>query len=408
MGETASKIEPSESANQADFTALDTALVRGGPESLLADLVGKLRAERRYHELFDALLLDARRRLGLEIVLTAPLDELPEPVRGQVEQAYLDACREVGALLLDAGELRSAWTFLRPLGDKSLVASGLAKFPVSEDNVEEVIEIALYEAVAPALGFGLVLEHFGTCNAISAFDAAISPRPRAERQEPAAMLVRRLHNELVEGLSTDIARREGTRISERSLPRLMEDREWLFLNNNYHIDTTHLASTIRFARCLDDPTALRLALELTEYGRRLSRQFQFAGDEPWADLYPSHALFFQALLGENVDQALAYFRERAEAAEENEPAAAETYVGLLARLGRPRDAVEAAATLLRTGYRATREAPTLLELSCLAGDYRHALAAARERNDPVSYATALLARAAEGAGGNRPKAATEP
>ena len=88
----------------------------------------------------------------------------------------------------------------------------------------------------------------------------------------------------------------------------MADREWLFQDNAYHIDTTHLASTVRIARVLADPADLRLALDLTEYGRRLSQQFQYQGDEPFVETYPSHALYFQALLGENVEEALAYFQ----------------------------------------------------------------------------------------------------
>ena len=80
------------------------------------------------------------------------------------------------------------------------------------------------------------------------------------------------------------------------MPALLEDREWLFLNNNYHLDTTHLAATVRFARALDAAEPLRLALELTEYGRRLSAQFQYPGDPPFTNVYPSHAIFFRALL----------------------------------------------------------------------------------------------------------------
>ena len=84
-------------------------------------------------------------------------------------------------------------------------------------------------------------------------------------------------------------------------------------------------------------------------------------------------LFFSALLQEDpaeVDAALAFFREHHERAEDEGSTAAETYVGLLARVGHSAAAVEAAATLLASGRRATRKAPTLLELSRQAGDYR--------------------------------------
>ena len=91
------------------FETLETSLATGG-EALLERLISQLREERRYHELFDARLLESRQRLGLPIVLTGPLDDMPEPVRASVEAAYLDACREVGSLLLASGDLRSAWT----------------------------------------------------------------------------------------------------------------------------------------------------------------------------------------------------------------------------------------------------------------------------------------------------------
>ena len=37
---------------------------------------------------------------------------------------------------------------------------------------------------------------------------------------------------------------------------------------------------------------MELAWDLTEYGRRLGRQFQFAGEEPFVDAYPASGLFF--------------------------------------------------------------------------------------------------------------------
>ena len=64
-------------------------------EAVLDHLAEELRAEKKYHELFDALLMRARRRLGLPVVMSQSLDELPEPLRAQVEEAYLDSCRQV-------------------------------------------------------------------------------------------------------------------------------------------------------------------------------------------------------------------------------------------------------------------------------------------------------------------------
>ena len=95
------------------FDDLQQALTRGGPAELLAKLSERLREEKRYHELFDLLLLEARQRLGLPIVLTAPLDDLPEPLASRLEEVYLAACRSVGKLLLDDGQFRAAWRYLR-------------------------------------------------------------------------------------------------------------------------------------------------------------------------------------------------------------------------------------------------------------------------------------------------------
>ena len=45
--------------------------------------------------------------------LTTPLEDLDEPLRGEVESAYLAACREAGWLLWNEGEFRQAWMYLR-------------------------------------------------------------------------------------------------------------------------------------------------------------------------------------------------------------------------------------------------------------------------------------------------------
>ncbi len=141
---------------------------------------------------------------------------------------------------------------------------------------------------------------------------------------------------------------------------------------------------------------MELAYDLTEYGRRLSSQFQFQGDPPFADVYPSHGLFFASQLGRQVDEALAYFRAAAEAADPQEQgtAAAEVYVALLARLGRYDEAIEAALALVPPGSRASGFAPSVFELARRAGHYDRLVEACRQRGDLAGYAAALIERAA--------------
>jgi hypothetical protein len=376
------------------FDELQQRLAEGGEQAVFDRLSAELKEQKKLHELFDVLLMRARHGLGLPVTLSTPIDDLEEPVRTQLEDAYLAGCREVGSLLLDEGRLREAWMYLRPVGDKKLVAAALAKIEPGDDNLQDLIEIGLHEGVAPALGYGLVLKHYGTCNAITTFEGAVLARPKADQQLCAALLLKHLHAELTANVRADIARQAGSEPKETSLHDLVVERDWLFAENNYHTDTTHLAATVRFARVLEDPALVALAYDLTEYGRRLSSQFQFAGEEPFAEVYPAHGLFFAAQLGRQVDEALAYFRKRAEEVDiyEQGAGAAEVYVALLARLKRYDEAIAASIQFLPPGTRTSGFAPNLLELSRLAGNYGPLMEVCRERGDLVSFAAGLLAK----------------
>ncbi|HUY36162.1 MAG TPA: hypothetical protein VMV69_25715 [Pirellulales bacterium] len=376
------------------FDDIQTTLAREGATAATAMLAQQLRQNEQFHELFDLRLLEARLRLGLPAILTKSLDDLDDPLRTKMEDEYLAACREVGQLLLNDGRVREAWMYLRPVGDKAGMAAALAKVPVNDENREQIIEVALHEGAYPKLGFELVLANYGVCNAISMFDAQMHGRPRPERQEVAALLVGHLHSDLTRSLRDEIAKKQGAPPAEETIAGMVADRDWLFDNNDYHLDTSHLSAVVRFALVLDEPADLRRAIDLTEYGRRLSSLYQYPGQEPFVDSYPTHGLFFRALLGEGVEEALAYFRGRAEALAETEQGAtpAEIYVGLLSRLGRHAEAFEAAATLL-AGLRTSGFAPSLLELAQLAGKYDRLAEVSRRRGDLVGFAMGLLSRA---------------
>jgi hypothetical protein len=377
------------------FDELPAAISRQGVEAVFDRVTAQLAGEKKFHELFDVLLMRSRHKLGLPAILSTPLDELDEPLRTQVEEQYLAACRDVGKRLLDEGRLREAWMYLRPVGDKALVAAALERIEPSDENLQDLIEIGLHEGVAPALGYELVLKNYGTCNAITTFEGAVLGRPLADQQAAAALLLAHLHAELVANVRADIGRQEGREPAGTTLAGLVENRDWLFGENNYHTDTTHLAATVRFARLLEDPRQLELAYDLTEYGRRLSRQFQFAGEEPFVEVYPAHRLFFGAQLGRHVDEALAHFRQRAQEVDAAEygGGAAEVYVALLARLGRLDEAMRATIELIPPGTRTSGFAPNLLELARRAGNFEPLLAVCRERGDLVGFTAGLVERA---------------
>jgi len=374
------------------FDQLQSDLARGGSDAVLATVADTLRAEKKYHELFEALKMQVRRKLALPVTYTSGGDDLPEEKRNQLEEGLLAACREVGTLLLTQGKIREGWMYLRPVGERKEAAALLADIEPDEDNTEELIEVALHEGVDVGRGYGLVLKSYGTCNAITTYDSSVARRPRLEQIPAARLLLKQVHVDLLANVKADIARQEGSPPKESTLKQLVQDRDWLFHENSYHLDTTHLAATVRIARVLSEPDDLRLALDLTEYGRRLNQQFQYQGDEPFAENYPAHALYFQALLGENLGEALTYFRTKAEMLDTQYHGLVpiETYVDLLARTGRHREALAEAIRLSPQSAHPVGIAPSLLELAEKAGDYSAFLDYCQKRGDVLGYAAGLV------------------
>jgi hypothetical protein len=375
-----------------DFDQLQSAFNAGGADRALQQAAALLREQKKHHELFEVLKMQSRRQLGLPLLPGESTDELPEATRAKLEDGLISACREVGKLLLAEGKIREGWMYLRPVGDRAEAAAAMSSVNADDENYEDLIEVCLHEGVDIGRGYGLVLEHYGTCNAITQYDSSLARRPRAEQVPAAQRLLKRVHDDLVFSVKTDIARQEGKQPQETTLKELVHDRDWLFQDNSYHLDTTHLASCVRISRVLSDPADLKLALDLTEYGRRLSQQFQYQGDEPFSEAYPANALYFQALLGENVDEALAYFRNKAEMLDPQYHgyAAIEVYVDLLARLGRYQEALDAAVKFGLTSIQPVGNAPPLVELARRSGSFEPVLDHCRQKDDVLGFTAALV------------------
>jgi len=363
-------------------------------DAILEQLANHLCQEQRFAELFESRLMQSRHRLGLPLDERPALDDLDEPIRTEIEEAYIDACREVGRLLLAHNELRQAWTYLRPIGDKQMVADAVALAEPTDDTLDELVEIALHEGVAPDRGFELVLQHYGTCNAITTFES-VMPSLAIEHQRAAAeRLVRHLHAEVLENVRAHIEQHERNRPDGNQLTDLLQRRGWLFENDGYHVDLSHLAATVRFARLIEDEAPLRLAVDLAEYGRQLAASLQLAGEEPFVDLYAGHSLFFSAQLGKCVDEAVAHFADRAQAVDaySQGSGAIEAYLILLARLGRFDDALEASASLAPPDITLSSYAPTMLWLARRSGSLDRYLSICEQREDLLGYAAGLVER----------------
>ncbi len=381
---------------ESEFDQLQATLQQGGVDAALDQLANHLRENKKYHELFEALKMKVRHGLGLPLTYSDSGDELDEAVRTKLENGLLDACRDVGISLLREGSIREGWMYLRPVGDRAAAAAELANIAADEENIEELIEVALHEGVDTKRGYALVLEHHGTCNAITTYESVVARQTTEAQQAAAGLLVEHVHSELLATVKADIAQQQGSEPTEATLKELVADRDWLFGEHSYHLDTTHLASTVRFSRLLDDKHQLRLALDLTEYGRRLSSQFQYKGDQPFEDIYPSHAIYLRALLGEEVDEAIAFFEEKSESLDpvEHGGLPVEAYVQLLDRLERYEPAIDALLKFVEKQPEASAQAiPLMLELSQKAGTFERLAGFCRDRSDFLGFSTAIMCAA---------------
>lgn len=390
--------EPNAAVDSAvDFLGqLERAAEGAGPTEVCRQLVAHCRQQRSYPELFEALKMSARLELGLPPVALASDEELPEALQEQLEKRLLEACQEVGQGLLSSGRLSEGWMYMRPVGNRSLAAEALRQVQASSDNLEELLHLLVAEAIDIPRGTELSLEMRGICNTITMLEAVVARRGRPQQQAGVGVLVRFVHEQLLASVQADLQRRGWELPQPLTLTAVLDRYPDLLTDGSYHLDTTHIASTVRFARVLDDQQGLQLADDLAAYGERLHSQYQYPSDPPFQDLYRASRSFFGALLGRDVDQGLGWFKQQAEQLDTAEVGtiAVETYVDLLARCQRYLPALHYLLQRMPSDQRPVGIAPSLLELSQLAGDFRPMLAQAKERHDLLGYAAALLQRGA--------------
>jgi len=413
-----------------DFDRLAEACVADGPEAMLERLGLSLARRGRWHALFDLRMVQARHALALPP--SGDLGPLDEAVREQLDELSLAACREVGWPLLEAGQVAAAWMYLRAaapadevarrlaalaarvvpsLTDGKQAACGVAapELPADETDdeetarlVQEVLGVALWESADPALGIEIVLGTQGTCNAVTAYEQAVSRLPGV-RQEPAArVLVGHLHAEVVRNLAFDLGQRgidtAAALAAETPLVALLDAAGGL-ADASIHVDVSHLQSVLRIARvCTDEPT-LRRAWELARYACRLPEEVTYPGEPPFENVGEASRLFFAAQLGTETDAAVAFFRRAAATADPREAGVlpADVLVLLLHRLGRSAEALHAAVERPREGgqpspLQAAGMLPPLIELAVDSGQWALLLDACRRHGDEITFAAALAAR----------------
>ena len=373
------------------YTELEELKTQQGPAAVLQKLAEMLRENAQFHQLFDAMLMQKKHSLGLPLLRPTSFDDVPADRRDEFEATYVSAAREVGNLLLADNQLGQAWMYMRTIREPEVIKAAIEKLDSKNEYSEEAIDIALYQGIAPVKGLEMMLNSHGTCSSITALDQQFQRLEPAARTQCAALLVKRLYDDVTQTIQHEVERKQGLAAPGQTLRELIAGRDWLFADANYHIDVSHLHSVVRFARSLTAQTPeLPLAIQLAEYGSRLAEQYQYAGDPPFEDFYPAHVQYLKAIGNINQDAALNYFREklRPDVNDPDNQLAAIGLVELLTRLGRMDEALEIAGKYLsqsseQTGF-------SFADLCADAGRFDLLTQVSKYKGDLLTFTAAML------------------
>jgi len=256
------------------------------------------------------------------------------------------------------------------------------------ENIAGIIEIAYQEQIHPRKGFELILKHYGICRAIS---SVFQYPTREGRQDCVGLLLRSLHRDLLSNLKRVVAQREEVAPETGSISDLIAGRAWLFEDNCYYIDTSHVVSVMQYGLELDDRELLALALELAEYGSQLGEMFQRCGNPPF-ETFADYAAYFRTVLDKDVEAGLAHFRRKMAECDPNEygTTPAQVLVGLLSRLERYPEAIRVSMEHLKDIDPNQQACPSVLQLCQWAGDFEQLRKIASEQGDVLSFTAGLL------------------
>jgi len=378
----------------AIYDDLEQTLNRDGANAAIDKLCATLRQQKDFTSLFYALLMKKRHELGVSPIPTGPATALPQELHLQYDNAISDAANLVGKLCLDAGNIPAAWMFYRMLGESEPVRQALENVvPAEGEDCQPLVDIAYHQGVHPKKGFDLVLERFGICSAITLVGGQQFPHGSEVRDHCIKRIVRALHGELIERLSCEIERVQSFRPTPRTVPELLAGRDWLFADDLYHIDVSHLGAVVQMSIHLPKGAELELARELCVYGQRLSPRCQFGSDPPFEDHYRDYGVYLAILAGDNVEEGLAHFRAKVESNNPEEVGTypAEVFVNLLLKIGRDQEALAIARRYLVTADSRQLTCPGIVELCEKAGDFQALAEVAREQNNTVHFLAGLLA-----------------
>src|SRR6202521_6106511 len=209
--------------DQELFERLEQTLRAEGQQAGFDLLIGTLLEQKNYPLLFEARLMPLRHALGLPLIFSGTIADLPPEHQPAYEAALVEAARETGGLFLADGDLGRAWPYFRAIGEPGPIAAAIDKVE-SADRLESVLQIALQEGVNPRRGFELLLEHRAISQAI---DFAGRYPDRTRRIEFLQTLVRALYRDLAHHLTEAITEVEGQPPNTGQVAALIAGRDWL-------------------------------------------------------------------------------------------------------------------------------------------------------------------------------------
>lgn len=376
------------------YDELKQTVEKQGPSAAIDQLCQELREQKNYGSLFYALLMKKRHELGVSPVATGSNQDLPPGAHEPFEEGIRHAARTVGKLYLDEGSIPQAWAYFRMLGETEPVFEALDKIqPGQEEDSQPLIDIAFHQGVHPRKGFDWILNRYGICSAITTLGGGEVPFTPAVKGYCIKKLIHNLHAELVARLKAEITRKQGFEPTGKTIPELLAGRDWLFEDDCYHIDISHLSSVVQMSTQLEPCEDLKLSRELCAYGKKLSPRFQFHSDPPFENQYHDYDQYLAVLTGDDVDGGLAHFHKKADEADPDTIGTypAEVLVNLLLRIGRPQEALAVARKHLASHGDARFSCPSIVDLCQQTGDYQTLAEVAQEQGNPVNFVAGMIA-----------------
>jgi hypothetical protein len=192
------------------FGQLQDQLHAGGASAVFDRLAASLREQREYHKLFDALCLKKKYELGAPLNRPTSFDDVPAARRDEFESAYVAAAREVGQLLLADKKLSQSFVYFHALRETQPIRDAIEAVPMpreSNEESEELIDLAFYKLIHPVKGMQIMLKTHGTCSTITALDQGFMNLSPEQRSACAALLVRTLHGDLLQSVQREVKQR---------------------------------------------------------------------------------------------------------------------------------------------------------------------------------------------------------